>query len=106
MTRRRRPQRHPIPPYQPDLPPAANPELSAAVLQVVDTQLRAGQPPETLATLRRLVAAGHTPEGARQLIAHVVVREIFDVMARGERYDAARFAAALARLPALTDDDS
>ncbi len=101
MTRKRRLQRNPIPPYNPDLPPAANPELAAAVLAVVDTQLHEGQPPETLAALQRLVAAGHTPEGARQLIAHVVVREIFDVMASGQPYDAARFAAALARLPAL-----
>lgn len=107
MSRRRRPQRHHIPPYQPDLPMAANPALAAAVLEVVDEQLRLGQPPETTATLRRLVAAGHTPEGARQLIAHVVVREIFDVLKSGQPYNAARFTAALARLPALpTDDDS
>jgi hypothetical protein len=38
------------------------------------------------------------------LLAHVVVREIFTVMSRGERYDAARFVAALRRLPALPDD--
>jgi hypothetical protein len=34
----------------------------------------------------------------------VVVREIFTVMARGESYDAARFVAALRRLPTLPDD--
>lgn len=85
-------------------PPAANPQLAAAVLEIVDTQLREGAPPETRRTFDRLVEAGYSPEGARQLIAHVVVREIFTVMARGERYDMARFVAALERLPALPDE--
>jgi hypothetical protein len=49
------------------------------------------------------VAEGYTPEGARQLLAHVVVREIFSVMARGEHYDQRRFVAALQRLPSLPD---
>ena len=88
------------------LPPAANPQLAAAILEIVDTQLRDRTPPETLATFDRLIGLGYTPEGARQLLAHVVVREIFTVMARGESYDAARFAAALNRLPALPDDDA
>jgi len=103
MTRKRRPQRHPMPQPQP-LPPAANPQLSAAILEIVDTQLRDRTPPETHATFARLIGLGYTPEGARQLLANVVVREIFTVMARGESYDAARFVAALHRLPALSDD--
>lgn len=106
MTRKRRPQRHPIAPFEPAPgPPETNPQLAAAVLALVDTQLRDGTPPETRQTFERLVRAGHTPEGARQLLAHVVVREIFGVMARGERYDQARFVAALHRLPAQPDPD-
>ncbi|HEX9372940.1 MAG TPA: hypothetical protein VF897_18140 [Roseiflexaceae bacterium] len=104
MTRKRRPQRQAVPPYAPQQePPETNPQLAAAILAIVDTQLRDGEPPEARQTFDRLVAAGHTPEGARQLLAHVVVREIFPVMARGERYDAARYVAALRRLPALPD---
>ena len=103
MTRKRRPQRHSMPLPQ-KLPPAANPQLGAAILEIVDTQLRDGTPPETRATFDRLIGLGYTPEGARQLLAHVVVREIFTVMARGESYDAARFVAALRRLPTLPDD--
>ena len=71
----------------------------------MDTQLRDGTPPETRATFDRLIELGYAPEGARQLLAHVVVREIFTVMARGEAYDAARFIAALHRLPTLPDDE-
>jgi hypothetical protein len=86
------------------LPPETNPELRDAILAVVDKQLASGNPPETNQTHTRLVLAGYTREGARQLIAHVVVREIFAVMSRGERYDAARYYAALARLPELPDE--
>ena len=104
MTRKRRPQRRGVaPPPWGAQPPETNPRLAAAILEVVDTQLRDGTPPETRQTFDRLVAAGYTPEGARQLIAHVVVHEIFNVMARGERYNAERFVAALHRLPALPD---
>ena len=78
-----------------------NPQLRAAILEVVDTQLRDGTPPETRQTLDRLVRAGYTPEGARQLIAYVVVHEIFNVMSSGKPYDEARFLSALARLPQL-----
>src|SRR5262245_27600340 len=77
--------------------------LNSSSLEIVDTQLRDGSPPETRQTFERLVVEGYTPEGARQLLAHVVVREIFSVMARGEHYDQRRFLAALRRLPNLAD---
>ncbi|MBC8077739.1 MAG: hypothetical protein H7Y32_16805 [Chloroflexales bacterium] len=102
MMKRRRPLRKPLPPNAP-LPPVANPELRAAILAVVDTQLRTSDPPETMQTLERLSAMGYSPEGARQLIAQAVVSEIFNVMAQGKPYDAARYLAALARLPELPD---
>lgn len=106
MTRKRRPQRQGIaPPPHAMQPPETNPQLAATILDIVDTQLRDGTPPETRQTFDRLVTAGYTPEGARQLLAHVVVREIFTVMARGERYDQARFVAALHRLPSLPDTE-
>jgi hypothetical protein len=98
-----KPKRRPRPQgaAPPPLPPETNPQLAAAILEIVDTQLRDGTPPEARQTFDRLVAAGYTPEAARQLLAHAVVREIFSVMARGERYDQARYIAALQRLPSL-----
>lgn len=105
MPKKRIPQRRAIPPYsqQRDVP-ETNPQLAAAIFEIVDTQLRDHNPPQTRQTFDRLVAAGHTPEGARQLLAHVVIREIFTVMARGEIYNEARFVAALERLPHLPED--
>lgn len=86
------------------LPPEANPQLTAALLAAVEEQIVSGNPPETRATLQRLVAAGYTPEGARQLIAHAVAHEIFAVMANGQPYDRERYVAALARLPSLDQE--
>jgi len=83
-------------------PPAANPELLAALLAAVEAQIVKGDPPETRATLERLIAAGYTPEGARQLIAHAVAGELFAVMASGQPYNRERYVAALATL--LPDD--
>ena len=78
---------------------AFSPALQAALLEVVDTQLRDGTPPETRATLDRLVAAGYPEPQARRLIGVVVASEIFEVLKRQEPYDEARYVAALRRLP-------
>ncbi len=75
----------------------ANPGLQAAILEIVDNQLSAGSPPETHQTLDRLVAAGYAPDDARHLIGQVVVREIFEVLQRGEPYQAPRYLAAYHR---------
>ena len=78
-----------------------NPVLRAAVMEVVHNQLRDGTPPETCVTLDRLLAAGHTREGAEELIACVVVSEIFDVLKHGQPYNEDRYVSALQRLPKL-----
>ncbi len=84
-----------------DSMPLPNPELNAAILEIVDNQLSAGTPAETQHTFDRLVQSGHTVEDARRLIGCVVVSEIFQVMQRGAPYDEARYVAALRRLPRL-----
>lgn len=86
-------------------PPVTNPALRAAILEVVDNQLAMGEPPEVRATLERLVAAGYTREGARELLAYVVTHEIFEVMSQGKPYNAARYRAALLRLPHFNEED-
>ncbi len=100
--KRQRPRRQAaLPPQGYGEPQSTNPALRAAVLQLVEKQLTSGNPPETRQTLERLVGMGYSREGAINLIATAVASEIFDVMARGEAYDAARYLAALARLPQL-----
>ena len=81
--------------------PATNPALGAAIMEVVDNQLRDGTPPETRQTFDRLLADGHTEEEARRLIACAVTSEIFDVLKNRQPYDEARYITALHRLPTL-----
>ena len=80
---------------------APNPRLRRALLEVVENQLRDGTPPETRATLERLVAAGHTREQAVELIACVVSCEVFDVLKSGQPYNETRYLTGLRALPRL-----
>ncbi|MBO0700537.1 MAG: hypothetical protein J2P46_19225 [Zavarzinella sp.] len=82
-----------------------NPHLRRAILEVVDNQLRDNTPPETRATLDRLVAEGRSRKEAIELIACVVSTEIFHVLKSGRPYDNARFVAALQALPRLPWDN-
>jgi len=87
------------------MPKKPNPEVvSAAMYEVVDNQLRDGEPPETKQTLERLLAEGHSRSEARRLIAAVVSSEIFEVLKHKRPYDQARYVAALARLPKMPWD--
>jgi hypothetical protein len=86
-------------------PKEPNPEVvSAAIYEVVDNQLRDGDPPETRQTLDRLVAEGHSPAEARRLIAAVVASEIFEVLKHKRPYDRARYVTALQRLTKMPWD--
>lgn len=80
---------------------SASATARAAILEVVENQLRDGTPPETKQTFERLVATGHSVPEAKRLIGVVVASEIFDMLKRGEPYDKVRFVAALRQLPKL-----
>lgn len=81
-----------------------NPILKAAILEVVDNQLRENDPPETRQTLDRLIAEGHSKGEAKKMIGAVVSLEMFDVLKKKEPYNHERFAKALNRLPKLVHD--
>jgi hypothetical protein len=83
------------------MPSSGNPHLRRAILEVVHNQLRDGTPPETAATLERLVREGHAREQAIELIGAVVASEIYGVLKEGRAYDRARYVAALRSLPHL-----
>jgi hypothetical protein len=78
-----------------------NPHLHAAVMEVVENQLRDGNPPETRQTFDRLRAEGLPEAEVKRLLGCVVVSEIFEVLNRGQPYDAERYTRALAQLPKL-----
>ena len=78
-----------------------NPRLKAAILQVVDNQINANDPPETKQTLDRLLSEGHCEEDAKRLIGCIVGSEIFDVLKKQEEFNLERFVSALHGLPKL-----
>jgi len=75
--------------------------LQAAILKVVENQLRNNDPPQTKQTFERLNAAGHSEDEAKRLIGCVVTSEIFDVLKKQEPFNLDRFVKALDRLPAI-----
>lgn len=79
-----------------------NPRLKAIILQVVDNQIEANDPPETKQTLDRLLSEGHSQEEAKRLIGCVVSFEIFDILKKQEEFNLERFVGALHALPELS----
>jgi len=73
----------------------------AAILEVIENQIRGNDPPETRQTLDRLVSSGISRAEAKRLIACVLATELFDVMKSEKPYDNARYVGNLQRLPVL-----
>jgi hypothetical protein len=82
-----------------------DPQLQAAIMKVVENQLRSNDPPQPRQTFERLIQAGHSEEEAKRLIGCVVTSEIFDVLKRQEPFHLDRFVKALDRLPAMPWDE-
>ena len=81
-----------------------NPYLKSAILEVVENQLQANDPPETRQTYDRLISEGYSEVEAKKLIGCVVSLEIFDVLKKQEPFNPERFAKALNELPKIPWD--
>jgi hypothetical protein len=79
--------------------------LHRHMLEIVQNQLRDGTPPETRATLDRLLAEGHSRHDALNLIASVVTAEMSAMLQSNQPFQEARFVAALRALPKLPGDE-
>lgn len=75
-----------------------NPYLKAAILEVVENQLRENNPPETRQTFERLLAAGYSRQRAMEMIGAALVEEIWTILHDKKAFDRARFAALLEKL--------
>ena len=78
-----------------------NPYIRAAIMEVVENQLRDNDPPQTRQTLKRLIEAGHSEKEAKRLIGCVVSAEIFDILKQQEPFNLGRFVKALDKLPEM-----
>ena len=75
-----------------------NQHLKKAILEVVENQLHANNPPEVRQTLNRLLAAGYSRKTAKEMIGSAVVSEIWSVLHEQQPYDHERYCAALNKL--------
>ncbi len=78
-------------------------QLKEAIMEVVDNQLNANDPPETRLTYDRLIKEGHSENRAKELIGCVVTSEIFDVLEKQESFNLTRFISALNELPKIPE---
>lgn len=76
-----------------------NPELKAAVDEIIDNQLNENDPPETGQAYQRLQKEGWSSEDARKLVGQCVLLEIFLAIERGQEFNQDRFRKNLAALP-------
>ncbi|MDO8437036.1 MAG: hypothetical protein Q7S69_02590 [Nitrosomonadaceae bacterium] len=79
--------------------------VSDAIREMVELQVRESAPPEARRNVARLVGQGFLREEALALIGCVLSREMFNALDSGQPFDARRYTAALAMLPALPWDD-
>jgi len=77
---------------------ATNPRLKALILEVVENQVRASDPPETRQTFERLLAAGYPRKQAMEMIGSALVEEIWGILHERKPFDRARFSALLEKL--------
>ncbi len=77
-----------------------NPILKSAFMEVVENQIRDGDPPETRETLERLKSDGISEEDARIYIGQAVCVEVWDIMKNKKEFDKTRFIRNLKSLPA------
>jgi len=75
-----------------------NPHLKAAIVEVVENQIRDSDPPETRQTFERLLAAGYSRKQAIEMIGSALVEEIWVILHDHKPFDRARFTALLERL--------
>ena len=75
--------------------------IGAAILEVVDNQLRDNQPPETRLTFERLCKVGRSEVEAKRLIGAALSVEIYEVLKNREAFNHDRFVRNPSRLPRM-----
>jgi len=76
-----------------------NPYLKAAVLEAVQNQLEANDPPEAREAFNRFTSQGISEEDAKIYIARAMCVEMFDMFKYRKLCDLKRYARNLKRLP-------
>ncbi len=80
------------------MPDSFSPGLKKILLEVVENQLRADDPPETRQALERLLAAGYSRKVAKEMIGAAIAEEIWHVLNQRKPSDPKRLKALLDNL--------
>ncbi|MCY1551103.1 hypothetical protein D9M68_874120 [compost metagenome] len=75
-----------------------------ALIQAIENQLDAGEPPAALATLNKLTLVGYEREEILQLMALVLAHEIKGMLSENRPFDSAAYEQALRALPELPQE--
>lgn len=78
-----------------------NEKLRKAILEVINTQIRDNDPPETKQAFDRLKDEGFSEKETLKLIGYVVASEVFTVLKENRTYDKVKYINALNALPKL-----
>ena len=73
----------------------------AALLEVIETQIRLNDPPQTRQTLERLLKQGYSREECLKYIGSALIGEVFGVLRNESKYEPARYVANLNALPKM-----
>ena len=73
--------------------------LREQILEIVETQIKNNDPPETSLTFDRLIKEGYDKSDTTKLIGQCVIVELYDVMKNGNSFDEKRFLKNLKQLP-------
>lgn len=76
-----------------------NPYLQAAIFEVVENQMAAGEPPETKETFERLLEERFSKKDAKKLIGQAVCVEIYCIGKNREEFNRERYRRNLRNLP-------
>ena len=80
-----------------------SPAVLAALRDVLDKQMEANDPPETAATLDRLLRSGIDEDVAWRLLSAVLLQEMSLILRTGRTFDRDGYVEALHRLPDVVD---
>jgi len=69
------------------------------IMEVIENQIMANDPPEAAATLERLISEGYTEDDARRYIGRAVCVEIWDTLKNEKKFSLARYIQNLKGLP-------
>lgn len=80
-------------------------EAGAVILEAVENQIKANDPPKVKETIKRLMAQGIEMDDAKKFIACALSVEVFAVAKHSEKFNAERYNTNLDTLPEMPWED-